>query len=251
MIRNINIFRLFVLLNLTAFFAVASYSQSATTPKRSTPDKPPAVTENTPVETAKATLAAHGGDKLKKMKSLVLRGSVDITGAFSQIIPATFSLVIAGDRYLFELNNPIQPLKQIFDGKNTYSSGYELPPVTSLGFPLLQKIGENDYVIAALPEAKRKKKGFRITTPDGFYSDFFVDEKNGQVKGFESSYEVDGRIVTTSVEIDEFQTVEGVIVPKRYSQRFDLGQMTAYANFKTKDILVNSTIGDDVFSIPK
>ena len=42
-------------------------------------------------------------------------------------------MVIAGDRYVFELNNPIQPLKQVFDGKNTYSSGYEMPPMTSLG----------------------------------------------------------------------------------------------------------------------
>lgn len=232
--------------------AVTSHTQDAKSPNKPVAVKSAVANVDTgPVELAKATLAAHGGDKLKKMKSLVVRGSVDITGAFSQIIPATFALVIAGDRYVFELNNPIQPLKQIFDGKNTYSSGYELPPVTSLGFPLLQKIGETGYVIAALPEAKRKKKGFRVTTPDGFYSDFFVDEKTGQIKGFESSYDVDGRLVTTSVEIDEFQTVEGVIVPKRYSQRFDLGQMTAYANFKTKDILVNSTIADDVFSIPK
>jgi hypothetical protein len=242
----------FCSVTLVAFAAINSFSQDAKLSNMPVVGKPAVViVDNTPNELAKASLAAHGGDKLKKMKSLVVRGTVDITGAFSQIIPATFALVIAGDRYVFELNNPIQPLKQIFDGKNTYSTGYELPPVTSLGFPLLQKIGETGYVIAALPEAKRKKKGFRVTTPDGFYSDFFVDEKTGQIKGFESSYDVDGRIVTTSVEIDEFQTVEGVIVPKRYSQRFDLGQMTAYANFKTKDILVNSPIADDVFSIPK
>ena len=78
-----------------------------------------------------------------------------------------------------------------------------------------------------------------------------VDEKSGQIKGYESSYDINGQIATTSVAIDEFQTVEGVIVPKKYSQRFDLGQMTAYANFNTKQILVNSTIGDDVFAMPK
>ncbi len=244
--------RFFCLITLVVISAMTSFTQDAKSPNKPATDKPAVVIiDNGPAELAKVTLAAHGGDKLKKMRSLVLRGSVDITGAFSQIIPATFVLIIAGDRYVFELNNPIQPLKQIFDGKNTYSTGYELPPVTSLGFPLLTKIGETGYVIAALPEAKRKKKGFRVTTPDAFYSDFFVDEKTGQIKGFESSYDVDGRIVTTSVEIDEFQTVESVIVPKRYSQRFDLGQMTAYANFKTKDILVNSPIADDVFSIPK
>ena len=112
-------------------------------------------------------------------------------------------------------------------------------------------LGETGYVVAALPEARKNKKGFRVTTADGFYTDFFIDEKTSQLKGYESAYDVDGRIVTTSVEIDEFQTVEGVLVPKRYSQRFDLGQMTAYANFKTKDILVNSPIDDSLFAIPK
>jgi hypothetical protein len=204
-----------------------------------------------PLELAKSTLAAHGGDKLKNMKSLVLRGSVDVTGAFSMVIPATFVLVTSGDKYVFELNNPIQPLKQICDGRQTYSSGYQLPPVTSLGFPLLPRIGETGFTVAALPEGKKNKTGFRITNSDGFYTDFFVDEKSHQIKGYESSYDVDGKIVTTSVEIDEFQTVEGIIVPKKYSQRFDLGQMTAYANFKTKDILVNSPIDDALFAIPK
>lgn len=235
---------------LIGFFSIIAFAQNGSELKQAVTEKAAAV-DNSPLVLAKATLAAHGGDKLKKMKSLVLRGSVDVTGAFSMVIPATFMLVIAGDRYVFELNNPIQPLKQIYDGKRTYSSGYELPPVTSLGFPLLPKIGETGYIVAALPEAKKKKKGFRVTTPDGFYTDFFVDEKTSQIKGYESSYDVDGRTVTTSVEIDEFQTVEGVIIPKKYSQRFDLGQMTAYANFKTKEILVNSPIADDVFTIPK
>lgn len=215
------------------------------------PDKTVLTTVSSPLELAKATVAAHGGDKLRNMKSLVLRGSVDVTGAFSMVIPATFMLAISGDKYVFELNNPIQPLKQISDGKQTSSSGYQLPPVTSLGFPLLPKIGEAGYVIAGLPEARKNKKGFRVTTADGFYTDFFIDEKTSQIKGYESAYDVDGRIVTTSVEIDEFQTVEGVIVPKRYSQRFDLGEITAYGNFKTKEILVNSQIEDSVFAIPK
>lgn len=234
---------------ITFVFSIGCFAQSGSTVK------PPAasavIANSSPQDTAKATVAAHGGDKLKKMKSLVVRGTVDITGAFSQVIPATFVIVIAGDRYVFELNNPFQPLKQVFDGKSTYSSGYEMPPVTSLGFPLLQKIGETGYVVAALSDAKKRKKGFRVTTSDGFYTDFFVDEKTSQLKGYESSYDLNGRIVTTSVEIDEFLTVEGVIVPKKYSQRFDLGQMTFYANFKSREILVNSAIADDVFAMPK
>lgn len=215
-------------------------------------EKPPAANANDPARAAAdSALAAHGGDKLRQMKSFVVRGSADIAGSPTFVVPATFSIVIAGDRYAFELNNPFQPLKQIYDGKQVYSSGYELPPVTSLGFPMLAKIGDAAHPITPLP-AKTKKKGFRITTPDGFYTDFFTDEKTGQIKGYESSYDVNGRLLTTSVEIDKFETVEGVLVPKKYSQRFDLGQnMTAYASFNTKVILVNSPVPDDTFAMPK
>src|SRR5438034_8586853 len=52
---------------------------------------------SSPADLAKATLAAHGGDKLSGIKSLVLRGSVDITAsAAPQAIPATFSMVFSG-----------------------------------------------------------------------------------------------------------------------------------------------------------
>jgi hypothetical protein len=211
-----------------------------------------AAVESTPLDLAKATLAAHGGDKLKNIKTLVMKGSLDMN-VFNQITPAAFSVAISGEKYSFEINNPIQPMKQTFDGSQTYSTiqGFQLPPVTSLGFPLLPKVGVEGYVITALADTKKKRKGFRITTPDGFYTDFFIDEKTSQIKGYESSYQVGERNVTTSVEVDEFQTVDGIVVPKKYSQRFDLGSITAYANFKTKDILVNAPIDDSVFAIPK
>ena len=230
-----------------AFSALPGFSQAGQKP--ATSEKTTA--RATPEEIAKAAVAAHGGDKFKQMKSLLVAGSVDVAGSPTYVIPATFRFVTVGDKYMFELNNPISPLKQVYDGKQTYSSGYQLPPMTSLGFPLLARVGDKDYSVSALPDTKKKKRGFRVTTPDGFYTDFLVDEKTGQIKGYESSYDINGQIATTSVAIDEFQTVEGVIVPKKYSQRFDLGQMTAYANFNTKQILVNSAIGDDVFTMPK
>jgi hypothetical protein len=229
------------------------YSQNGTAPNQSAPNKPlAAVVDNAPLELAKATLAAHGGDKLKKMRSLVMKGSVDLS-VFNQTMPGAFSTAISGEKYFFEINSIAQQLKQVYDGRETYSSiqGFSLPPVTSLGFPLLPKVGDTGYAVSAIGDTKKKRKGFRITTPEGFYTDFFIDEKTSQIKGYESSYDVGGRIVTTSVEVDEVQTVDGIVVPKKYSQRFDLGQMTAYANFKTKEILVNSTIEDSAFAMPK
>lgn len=243
--------RLLVLTVAIALFTITSFSQTGPASKPVVPEKP-FVVATTPLDVAKAALAAHGGDKLKNMKSLVMKGSVDLN-VNNQGLPGAFSTAISGEKYFFEINSVVQSLKQVFDGRQTYSSipGFSLPPFTSLGFPVLTKIGDAGYVISALGDDKKKKRGFRITTPDGFYTDFFVDEKTGQIKGYESSYEVGSRLITTSVEIDEFLTVEGILVPKKYSQRFDLGQLTAYASFKTKSILVNSPIEDAAFAIPK
>ena len=203
------------------------------------------------LELANATLKAHGGDNFKNMKSLTIIGSVDVTPSnFPQKIPATFVTIFAGDKYRFELNNPFQPIKQIFDGKQTFSNvqnGFELPPVNRLGFPVIQRIGDKDFVISGLPDDKEFKKGFRITSPEGYYTDFYIDKKTGQVKSYNSSYVINGNNVTTSVEIDKYRTVDNVVIPEKYAQRFDLGQFTVYADFKAKEIVVNKELADDIF----
>jgi hypothetical protein len=203
-------------------------------------------------EMAKKAVAAHGGEKLTKMRSLVVNGSVDITtSAIAQAIPAGFVTIFAGEKYRIEIQNPFQPLKQVYDGTQTSSSlrgGFSLPPINRLGFPMLQQLGKQGFIVTALPEAKRKRKGFRMTSPEGYHTDFYLDDKTGQVKAYDSVYTIDGRSVSTSVEIDKYRLVEGVLVPERYSQRFDTEQLTVYANFKAKDILVNSEVKDSIFS---
>jgi hypothetical protein len=202
---------------------------------------------------AQAALDAHGGEKLRGMRSLVVRGSVDIaTSAITQTIPATFVTVFAGDRYRIEIMNPFQPIKQVFNGEQTSTTirgGMTLPPINRLGFPLLPRLGDQGFVITSLPDAKKKKKGFRMTSPEGYYTDFYLDEKTNQIKGYDSSYEIAGRTVTTSVEVDKYRIVDGIAVPERYAQRFDTEQMTVYATFKAREILVNSKLDDDVFSL--
>ena len=240
------------ILLIVIILAANSFAQTDKNQKPATKTAVTAKTENAPLELAKATFAAHGGDNFKKMKTLDVRGTVDVTvSTFPQAIPATFTTIFSGDKYRLEINNPLQPLKQVYDGQQTYSSinGFNLPPVNRVGFPVLQRIDEKEFSVSALPEKLKKKKGFRVTTPEGYYTDFFVDDKTGQIKGYESSYNFDDREVTTSVEIDKFRTVEGVIIPEKYSQRFDLGQLTIYANFKAKDISVNSPIADSIFQI--
>ncbi len=207
----------------------------------------------TPLELAKAALLAHGGDKFKNMKTLVVIGTADVSGSPSTTFPAPFVMTYSGDKYRLEISTPFVQFKQIYDGQQTYSSAGEisLPPINRLGMPLLPKIEEKDFTVSALPDAKKKKVGFRITSPEGFYTDFFVDEKTGQIKGYEASYDVNGRTVTTAVEIDKLREVEGVKIPEKYAQRFETGNLTVYANFKAKDILVNSTVADDVFVMGK
>ena len=204
---------------------------------------------NDAVAASKAAFDAHGGAKLKTIKTLVIKGGVDVT-VQTQVLPGGFSTVISGDKYVLDIQTAFQSIKQTFDGANTVSSinGITLPPVTSLGFPLLPRLGDAGFVVSALPDGKKKGKGFRLTAPDGFYSDFYIDEKTNLIKSYESAYEMNGRKFTTSIDVDKFRIVDGITIPEKYSQRFDLGQLTAYANFKAKDILINSPIDDKVFS---
>ena len=56
---------------------------------------------------AKAAFAAHGGGKLKKLQTLVIRGSVDVTSsAFPQAIAGGFSTVISGNKYILDIQTP-------------------------------------------------------------------------------------------------------------------------------------------------
>jgi hypothetical protein len=206
-----------------------------------------------PFELAKTALKAHGGDKFKNMKSLVIRGTADVSGSPTQSFPSTFAFVSSGEKYRIDIINPFQPLKQVYDGEQTNSSisGFYFPPLNRIGLMLLTKLEEKDFVVTAVPEKIKTKNSFRITSPEGFYTDFFLDEKTGQVKSYKSSFEVSGRNVTTAVEIDKVRIVEGVVVPEKYAQRFELGNLSIYVDFKAKEISVNSLIADDVFVMTK
>ena len=238
------------ILFLIGVFALATIAQSA--PKVvALPD--PTLANKAAKEMATAVLAAHGGDKLKQLKSLTLSGSVDVN-AFNQAVPATFAMVFVGEKYRIDLNNPFQPIKQIYDGTQTLTnsqSAFKLPPLDRVGFYVIGRIGDATFPITALPETAKGKTGFRITAPDGNYTDFYVDAKTKQVKGYESAFEFNGMPGTTSVEIDKYRTIETVIIPEKFAQRFDLGQITIYCNFKAKEIAVNSTISPDIFVMTK
>lgn len=204
-------------------------------------------------ELALAVLNAHGGAKLKAMKTLIVRGSVDVaTSAFGQSFPATFITIFSGDKYRLEIQNPLQPFKQVYDGTQTSSSlsgGLTLPPINRLGLPLLPRIDDQGFVVTPLPSAKKARRGFRITSPEGYFTDYLIDEKTDRIKSYDSTYAIGGRTITTSVEIDTYKIVDGVTIPEKYAQRFDMDRLSVYSTFKAKEILVNSPVDDDVFAI--
>ena len=54
-------------------------------------------------ELAKAALAAHGGDKFKKVTTLVMKGGVDLNVS-NQIMTGAFSAALSGSKYFFEIS---------------------------------------------------------------------------------------------------------------------------------------------------
>lgn len=243
-------YTIFLFILTLAFNALAQDKQSV---KKDDKQKGAPVEINTALlDLAKATLAAHGGDKYKNVKTLIVRGSVDVTAPNSpQTLPAAFAMVFSGEKYRLEIQSMVFNFQQIFDGQNTSSSmaGVSLPPINRSGLPLLTKIGEAGYVVSDLPEKLKKKKGFRITSPEGYYSDFILDEKTGRVKEYEAAYMIGNRAVSTSVAIDKYRDVAGVFINEKFSQRLDMGQFTSYASFKAKDILIDSDVEESVFTI--
>jgi hypothetical protein len=240
--------RVFILLCLSVFAVGSAFAQTVTKTQTTV------VQANTPqpAELAKLALTAIGGEKFKKLKNIVLRGSAELSGSPTQRFPATFVMVYEGEKYSFDIQAPpIINFKQVYDGEETYSSSrnINMPPLNRIGFSLLVKMDEKGYVVAALPEKLKKKRGFRITSPEGYYTDFIIDEKTNLVKEYEASFDYNGTTVSTAVAIDSYKEVNGVKINEKFSQRIEMGQITAYADFKAKDVLVDTELPKGTFAL--
>jgi hypothetical protein len=209
-----------------------------------------AVTATTsPTDLAKAALTAQGGDKFKSMKSLVLRGSVDLYAPNStQSIPGGFMIVTAGEKVRVEIDaRPAVSFKQIFDGQQSYSSlpGVEMAPFNRIGLSLLSRYDQPGITVTAIPD-KKKQRGFRIADADGYTTDFYIDPATGRVMSF--IVPLQGQ--TFGVENKKFKEVDGVLVPSSFTWRMEMPQGAFFADYNVKDMKLNNAIGDDVFQIP-
>ena len=211
---------------------------------------PVSITATTsPIDLARAALAAQGGEKFKTLKSMVLRGSVDLYAPNStQSIPGGFIWVIAGDKVRLEVDaRPAFSFKQIYDGERSYSSlpGVDMPPASKVGLPLLGRFDQAGYTVTALPD-KKKQRAFRISDADGNTTDFYIDATTGRVMSFLIPYGG----YTFGTENTKFKEVDGVLVPVEFTQRLEMPQGAFFAAFKANNVKVNNPIGDDVFVIP-
>lgn len=203
----------------------------------------------TPTDLARAALAAQGGDKFRNVKSMVLRGSVDLYAPNStQSIPGGFIIVLAGDKVRMEIDaRPAVSFKTIYDGQRSYSSlpGVDFPPASKFGLPLLGKFDQPGYVVAAIPDEK-KLRGFSIADADGNLTNFYLDATTGRVVKFIIPY--NGYKFGT--ENKKLKDVDGVMIPFEFTQRLEMPQGAFFAEFKVKDAKLNQPIGDDVFAMP-
>jgi hypothetical protein len=240
--------KLFFSLAVIAVVAVGVFAQGDAKPVTSIPVA--AVTATTaPIDLAKAALAAQGGEKFKSMKSLVLRGSVDLYAPNStQSIPGGFMIVTAGEKVRVEIDaRPAVSFKQIFDGQQSYSSlpGVEVAPFNRIGLALLGRYDQPGITVTAIPD-KKKQRGFRIADADGYTTDFYIDAATGRVMSF--IVPLQGQ--TFGVENKKFKEVDGVLVPSSFTWRMEMPQGAFFADYNVKDMKLNNPIGDDVFQIP-
>jgi hypothetical protein len=203
----------------------------------------------TPVDLARAAIAAQGGERFKNLKSMVLRGSVDLYAPNStQSIPGGFAIVLAGERFRLEVDaRPAVSFKQIYDGQRSYSSlpNVDMPPASKFGMSLLVKFDQPGYVVSALPD-KKKQRGFRVSDPDGNTTDFYIDATTGRVMSFLIPYGG----YTFGTENKKMKEVDGVLVATSFTQRLEMPQGAFFAEYSVKEVKLNQPIGDDVFAIP-
>lgn len=218
------------------------------TPKTAT-DKIVITATTSPADLARAAFMAQGGEKARNLKSMVLTGSVELYAPNSlQSVPGKFVIVTAGERSRTELQSPVFNYRQISDGTKTYTSvaQMEMPPPNKFGISVLMKFDQPGYTVSALPDDK-KLRAFRITDADGHTTDFFVEPATGRVM----SYVIPYNGLTFGVEHKSFKEIDGVLVPYTFTQRLEMRQGAAFADFKVKDVKLNQELADDVFEIPE
>jgi hypothetical protein len=236
--------------NQTTSAPTKTASTTAQTPAASAKTSAAALisASSTPLELARAAYTAQGGDKFRDLKNVVLLGTADLYSPNStQSLSGKFYMINAGDRVRIEVQSPLFNFTLISDGARTYTSlrGFELPPASRFGVPVLMRFDQSGYAVTALPD-KKKERAFRITEPEGMITDFYIDAATGRLLRFEVPYGV----YTYGVEFKGVRELDGVVVPTSFVQRISTAQGDFFAEFKVKEAKLNQELPADIFIIP-
>ncbi|HYW69786.1 MAG TPA: hypothetical protein VE961_02050 [Pyrinomonadaceae bacterium] len=211
------------------------------------PAPPPITDKSTPMELAKAALAAMGGDNFKKLKSSYVTGTVTLYAPNStQSQPGTFAIAQAGVKVRVDIVSPVIVFKQIYDGQQSFSTipGIEIPAPSKFGLPVLAKFEQAGYTVSAIPD-KKKLRGFRIVDSEGNTTDYYIDLTNARISECVIPYQG----YTFGSTFSKFREVDGVLMPANFTQRFEMPGGAYFAEYKAKDMKLNGPISDDVFLI--
>jgi len=203
-----------------------------------------------PAELARAAYQSLGGDRFRDLRNMVLTGTLDLySPASTQGITGRFGVITAGEKIRQEMQSPFFNASIIYDGVQSYSSirGFEMPPPSKFGLPVLLKSAQPGYTISALPEKdKKKERAFRVTDAEGNATDFYVEMATARL----TRYEIPFGDVTFIVDIKSFKTLDGVSVPWNFVQKLATPQGSFIAEFKVKEAKINQDLPADVFAIP-
>ena len=226
--------------------ASAAKPAAATTPAKAAPLS----AASTPQELARAAYDSLGGDRFRDLKNMVLTGSIELFSPNSvQSIPGTFGVITSGERIRQEMRSPFFNVSAIYDGERSYSSvrGFEMPPPSKFGVPVLLKAAQPGYTVTAVPEKdKKKERAFRVTDAEGNATDFYLDVTTGRL----ARYEIPFGNVTFIMELKSWKTLDGVTVPTNFVQKLATPQGSFVAEFKVKEAKLNQDLPADVFAIP-
>jgi hypothetical protein len=251
-----------ILKSLAVFVCLAAFASQVLAqehPAKSAPAAAPTAStapavnitpESTPMELARAAFTAQGGEKLRQVQNVTLRGSVSLFPPNSpQSIPGAFVMVTANDKLRMEIDaRPIIVFKQIYDGQESYSSmpNVQVPPLSKYGLSVLSKFDQSGYKVSAIAN-KKKLRGFRIADPEDYTTDFYIDPTTGRVMEFLFYYNG----LTFGTAHNKFKEIDGVLIPFSFSQRFEMPQGAFFAEYNVKEVKLNQTLGDDAFAIPR
>jgi hypothetical protein len=203
-----------------------------------------------PMDIARAAFAAQGGETWRKLKSLFTSGSLDVYSSTSTInFSGKFVTITAGDKLRREINAPPAPFVRIIsDGFSAYVSvpGVNLPPSSAYGVIVLRHFDEPGFTVGPLQGKEKKKRGFSITTPEGYVTDFYVDPDTARLIGY--SFVYDGYVFGS--EFKKLTVLNGVLIPYQYTEVLNLPVGAFYLEFKVKEAKTDIELADDVFAFP-